>query len=249
MENEQSSPQSQPSDEDVAKAGEDATSDKKMSDKAEAKEKTGTAAKAKKPAPKKREAKKTPPAKEPGDSQDEETGTGQKKQEKKGSAKPAKKESGESTAKAAEEKAPEEKPQEETPTPARKKEGMWGVLHIYSSKNNSILHVTDVTGAETISIKSGGMIVRSQREESSPYAAMQAALQIASEIKDKGIIGLHIRVRAPGGHNGPRYPGKGAQAAIRAISRAGIQIGRIEDVTPLPHDGCRGKGGKRGRRV
>jgi small subunit ribosomal protein S11 len=56
-------------------------------------------------------------------------------------------------------------------------------------------------------------------------------------------------VRAPGGHNGPRYPGKGAQAAIRAISRSGIRIGRIEDVTPIPHDGCRAKGGKRGRRV
>jgi small subunit ribosomal protein S11 len=124
-----------------------------------------------------------------------------------------------------------------------------GRTHIYSSKNNTILHVTDVTGSETLSIKSGGMMVKSQREEASPYAAMQAALRIAEDVKDKGVTGLHIKVRAPGGHNGPRYPGKGAQSAIRAISRSGLVIGRIEDVTPMPYGGCRPKGGKRGRRV
>ena len=131
----------------------------------------------------------------------------------------------------------------------KKKDGQWGVMHLYSSKNNTILHVTDITGAETVSLKSGGQIVRSDREEGSPYAAMQSAIRIAEAIKDKGYIGVHIKVRAPGGHNGPRYPGKGAQAAIRAISRSGIRIGRIDDVTPIPHDGCRSKGGKRGRRV
>lgn len=170
-----------------------------------------------------------------------------------------------------EEKAPEEKkeaPKQEikeeakeaektTPPEAEKaaklekprKAGQWGILYLYSSKNNTILHATDVTGAETLSIKSGGMIVKSDREEGSPYAAMQAANAVAEALKEKGYSGVHIRVRAPGGHNGPRYPGKGAQAAIRAISRAGIRIGRIEDVTPVPHDGCRPKGGKRGRRV
>jgi small subunit ribosomal protein S11 len=131
----------------------------------------------------------------------------------------------------------------------RRTKELWGVLHIYSSKNNTILHVTDVTGSETLSIKSGGMMVKSQREEASPYAAMQAALRIAEDVKDKGVTGLHIKVRAPGGHNGPRYPGKGAQSAIRAISRSGLVIGRIEDVTPMPYGGCRPKGGKRGRRV
>lgn len=129
------------------------------------------------------------------------------------------------------------------------KQGLWGVLHMYSSKNNTILHVTDITGAETVAVQSGGMIVKSDREEGSPYAAMQAASVVAAAIKEKGYTGVNIKVRAPGGHNGPRYPGKGAQAAIRAISRSGIRIGRIEDVTPIPHDGCRSKGGKRGRRV
>ena len=130
-----------------------------------------------------------------------------------------------------------------------KKMGMWGILHIYSSKNDTILHATDITGAETLGIKSGGMIVKSDREEGSPYAAMQAANAVAEALKEKGYSGVHVRVRAPGGHNGSRYPGKGAQAAIRAISRSGIRIGRIDDVTPIPHDGCRPKGGKRGRRV
>ena len=127
--------------------------------------------------------------------------------------------------------------------------GMWGVLHIYSSKNNTILHVTDITGAETISIWSGGRVVKADREESTPYAAMQCAIRVVDDIRNKGITGLHIKVRAPGGHNGPRYPGPGAQAAIRAISRSGIGIGSITDVTPMPHGGCRPKGGKRGRRV
>ena len=131
----------------------------------------------------------------------------------------------------------------------KRSSGLWGILHIYSSKNNTILHATDITGAETLAVKSGGMMVKSQREESSPYAAMQAAIQIAAVIKDKGFSGMHIYVKAPGGHQGPRYPGKGAQAAIRAISRAGIQIGQIDDVTVFPHDGCSAKGGKRGRRV
>lgn len=149
--------------------------------------------------------------------------------------------------KAAEPEAEKAQKVEEKPKP--KKMGLWGVLNLYSSKNNTILHATDITGAETISIKSGGMIVKSDREEGSPYAAMQAAGQVAEALKEKGYGAVHIKVRAPGGHNGPRYPGKGAQAAIRAISRSGIRIGRIEDVTPIPHDGCRPKGGKRGRRV
>ncbi|WP_456369878.1 30S ribosomal protein S11, partial [Geoglobus sp.] len=86
------------------------------------------------------------------------------------------------------------------------------------------------------------------RDEGNPYTAMQAALRVAEIAKDKGIEGVHIKVRAPGG-NKHTTPGPGAQAAIRALARAGLKIGRIEDVTPIPHDGTRPKGGKRGRRV
>ena len=125
----------------------------------------------------------------------------------------------------------------------------WAVAHIYSTYNNTIIHVTDFTGTETLARSSGGQVVKSDRLESSPTAAMMAAKKIADIVKDKGIGGLHVKVRARGGHNGPKSPGPGAQAAIRALSRTGLRIGRIEDVTPEPHDTCRAKGGKRGRRV
>ena len=125
----------------------------------------------------------------------------------------------------------------------------WGVAHIYTSYNNTIIHVTDITGTETITKCSGGMVVKADRLESSPTAAMTAAKRVAEGCFDAGINALHIKIRAPGGQNGPMNPGPGAQAAIRALSRMGIKIGHIEDVTPVPHDGCRKKGGRRGRRV
>jgi small subunit ribosomal protein S11 len=108
--------------------------------------------------------------------------------------------------------------------------------------------MTDISGAETIARTSGGMVVKASRMESSPYAAMRAASLAADVAKDKGITAIHIKVRAPGGA-GPRTPGPGAQAAIRALARAGFRIERIEEVTPIPHDGTRRPGGRRGRRV
>ena len=126
---------------------------------------------------------------------------------------------------------------------------IWGVAHIYSSYNNTIIHITDITGTETITVTSGGQVVKADRLESSPTAAMTAAKKAAETAMEKGINGIHVKIKAPGGHNGPANPGPGAQAAIRALSRKGLKIGIIEDVTPVPHDGCRKKGGRRGRRV
>lgn len=162
------------------------------------------------------------------------------------------------------EKAPE-KPAAETAAPAPQQEQReqryerpdrdyrrsmrWGVAHIYSSYNNTIIHVTDLTGRETIARASGGMVVKAHRLESSPTAAMLAAKKAADTAIEKGINGIHIKIKAPGGHNGPNNPGPGAQAAVRALSRMGLRIGVIQDVTPIPHDSCRKKGGKRGRRV
>ena len=128
------------------------------------------------------------------------------------------------------------------------KKEIWGVAHIYSSFNNTIIHITDISGAETIARISGGMVTRSSREESSPYAAMQVAARVADIAKSRGITAIHIKVRAPGGHSS-KSPGPGAQAAIRALARAGMRIGRIDDVTPVPHDTTKKPGGKRGRRV
>ncbi len=125
----------------------------------------------------------------------------------------------------------------------------WGMAHIYSSFNNTIIHITDITGKETMSQASGGMVVKAHRLESSPTAALSAAKLCGEAAREKGINALHIRVRAPGGHNGPSSTGPGCQAAIRTLSRLGFKIGTIEDITPIPHDKCRKKGGKRGRRV
>ena len=138
---------------------------------------------------------------------------------------------------------------EEVKTVAKKEaKEKWGVAHIYSSYNNTIIHVTDLTGGETAAISSGGCHVNADRYESSPFAAMKAANAVVESIRTKGFTGLHIRVRAVGGV-GSRVPGPGAQASIRALARGGFKIGRIDDVTPIPHDTTRKKGGKRGRRV
>ena len=133
----------------------------------------------------------------------------------------------------------------QTKKPAEEK---WAIAHIYSSYNNTIIHITDLTGAETAAISSGGHHVTADRYESSPFAAMKAANTVVEAAKTKGFTALHIKVRAVGGV-GSRVPGPGAQAAIRALARGGFKIGRIDDVTPIPHDTTRKKGGKRGRRV
>ena len=124
----------------------------------------------------------------------------------------------------------------------------WGIAHIYSSYNNTIIHITDLTGAETVAISSGGQHVTADRYESSPFAAMKASNAVVGAAQTKGFTALHIKVRAVGGV-GSRVPGPGAQAAIRALARGGFKIGRIDDCTPIPHDTTRKKGGKRGRRV
>ena len=126
--------------------------------------------------------------------------------------------------------------------------GKWGIAHIYSSENNTIIHITDVTGAETIARVSGGMITNKDKDKGRPFPSMKAARRAAQDALSKGIVGVHLRVRAPGGSK-KRIPGQGAQPAIRSLVRAGLRIGTIKDVTPTPHDGTRKKGGRRGRRV
>ncbi|MBC8487646.1 MAG: 30S ribosomal protein S11 [Bacteroidetes bacterium] len=128
------------------------------------------------------------------------------------------------------------------------KEGVWGVAHIFSSVNNTIVHITDITCSETIAKYSGGMMTDKDREKGNPFPAMKAARKAAEEAMDKGLMGVHIRVRGKGGHH-KKAPGKGAQPAIRALARTGLRIGLIEDSTPIPTDSTKRKGGRRGRRV
>jgi small subunit ribosomal protein S11 len=124
----------------------------------------------------------------------------------------------------------------------------WAIAHIFASYNNTIITLTDLTGAEVLARATGGMVVKEDRNQNSPYAAMKCAYAISSAAKDKGVKYLVVKVRAPGG-SGSKNPGPGAQAAIRALARSGLQIRRIEETTPVPHDSTRQKGGRRGRRV
>jgi ribosomal protein S11 len=130
----------------------------------------------------------------------------------------------------------------------REGEHVFGVAHIFASFNDTFVHVTDLSGKETLVRITGGMKVKADRDESSPYAAMLAAQDVAARCKELGITALHIKLRATGG-NKTKTPGPGAQSALRALARAGMKIGRIEDVTPIPTDSTRRKGGRRGRRL
>merc|ERR1712045_374555 len=91
------------------------------------------------------------------------------------------------------------------------------------------------SGRETLCRITGGMKVKADRDEASPYAAMLAAQDVAEKVKTLGITALHIKLRATGG-NRTKTPVPGAQSALRALARAGMKIGRIEDVTPIPSD-------------
>jgi small subunit ribosomal protein S11 len=92
------------------------------------------------------------------------------------------------------------------------------------------------------------MMTDKDREGGMPFPAMLAGKKAAEEALAKGITGVHIRVRAAGGTKS-KSPGPGAQAAIRSLAKAGLKIGRIEDVTPIGHGKMKPKGGRRGRRV
>nr|CAD7425527.1 unnamed protein product [Timema monikensis] len=136
----------------------------------------------------------------------------------------------------------------------REGEIVFGVAHIFASFNDTFVHVTDLSGRiilcfrETIARVTGGMKVKADRDEASPYAAMLAAQDVAEKCKSLGITALHIKLRATGG-NKTKTPGPGAQSALRALARSSMKIGRIEDVTPIPSDSTRRKGGRRGRRL
>ncbi|PHT79032.1 40S ribosomal protein S14 [Capsicum annuum] len=120
-------------------------------------------------------------------------------------------------------------PEEETVTlgPAtREGELVFGVAHIFASFNDIFIHVTDLSGRETMVRITGGM----------------------KRCKELGINALHIKLRATGG-NKTKTPGPGAQSALRDLARSGMKIGRIEDVTPISTDSTRRKGGRRGRRL
>ena len=125
--------------------------------------------------------------------------------------------------------------------------GHKAIVHIFSSHNNILITATDLTGAETICKVSGGIVVGNGAAKSGQFSSTRAAEQIAEMLTEKDFDQLIVKYRGAGGNRSPSAPG--ATSAIRALTRAGMTITRIEDVTPIPTDGTKKKGGRRGRRV
>jgi len=120
-----------------------------------------------------------------------------------------------------------------------------GIVHIYTSFNNTIVHITDMAG-NTISRFSGGMITKQDRLKANPTVAMFVAKRAAEKAKEIGMTSLYVKVKA---QTGSIAPGPGAHAAIKSLSREGIKVISISDVTNVPRGGPKAKGGRRGRRV
>ena len=125
--------------------------------------------------------------------------------------------------------------------------GHKAILHIYSTFNNVLITATDLTGAETVCKVSGGMVTKGGSDSGGQFAATRAAEKIAEMLAEKDFDQVIVKYRGAGGNRANSAPG--ATAAIRALTRAGVRITRIEDVTPMPTDGTKSKGGRRGRRV
>jgi len=118
------------------------------------------------------------------------------------------------------------------------------VLHIFTSFNNTIVHLTDLSG-HTLSRISGGMVTKQDRLKANPTVAMFIAKKTSENAKEHNIKNLYVRIRAKTGNTSP---GPGAHAVIKSLSREGFKIISISDVTRIPRGGPKKKGGKRGRR-
>lgn len=128
---------------------------------------------------------------------------------------------------------------------AKEKKEHTGILHIYSSFNNTIVNVTDLSGS-TISRYSGGMVTKQDRLKANPTTGMFIAKKIGDEIKDLGINDLYVKMRARTGSPGI---GPGAHMVVKTLSKDGFKILSISDSTHFPRGGPKKKGGRRGRRV
>ena len=104
-----------------------------------------------------------------------------------------------------------------------------GIVHIKATFNNTLITITDVNG-DTICWGSSGCVGFKGSRKSTPFAAQQAAQRCAQTAKRNGIREVEIRVKGPG---------SGRESAISALQQAGLRISSIEDVTSLPHNGCR----------
>ena len=104
-----------------------------------------------------------------------------------------------------------------------------GQAHIKSTFNNTIVSITDPSGA-VISWASSGQVGFKGSRKSTPYAAQMAAEAAARKAQEHGLKKVDVYVKGPG---------SGRETAIRSLQAAGLEVGSISDVTPAPHNGCR----------
>ncbi|MEK6871450.1 MAG: 30S ribosomal protein S11 [Nanoarchaeota archaeon] len=127
----------------------------------------------------------------------------------------------------------------------KKKEERIGILNIYTTFNNTIMNLTDLSGKSIVKF-TGGQSTKQDRLKANPTIAMFIAQKIAEEAKDNGITGFYVKVRA---ETGQANPGPGTHAAIKSLTRAGFKIVSILDTTRMPRGGPKKPHGRRGRRV
>jgi small subunit ribosomal protein S11 len=104
-----------------------------------------------------------------------------------------------------------------------------GVCFIQASFNNTIVTIADGEG-RTLAWKSAGSLGFRGSRKGTPFAAQQAAMNAANQVRDHGMRSVEVRVNGPG---------SGRESAIRALAAAGLEVRQIKDVTPIPHNGCR----------
>lgn len=110
-----------------------------------------------------------------------------------------------------------------------RKEVGFGVAHIQSTFNNTIITITDRMGAAVVWASAGTSGFKGARK-GTPFAAQLAAKDAATKAKDFGVRGVDVLLTGPGA---------GRESSIRALQAAGLEIKSIRDVTPIPHNGCR----------
>jgi small subunit ribosomal protein S11 len=104
-----------------------------------------------------------------------------------------------------------------------------GIAFIKATFNNTIITLTDKNG-NAIGWRSAGQKGFKGSRKSTPFAASQAAEELAKEVIDRGLTTVEVRVKGPGG---------GRESSIRSLRAAGLNITSITDMTPIPHNGCR----------
>ncbi len=124
---------------------------------------------------------------------------------------------------------PKPRPGGRRPRRKERKNVTYGVAHIKSSFNNTIVSITDTEG-NVLAWASAGNVGFKGSRKSTPYAAQMAAEACARRAMEHGVRRVEVVVKGPG---------SGRETAIRSLAATGIEVGGIKDLTPIPHNGCR----------